>query len=370
MNGAPDPRPSTACAPTAKLGAALVLAAALFDAEPLYVGGVAFLLLAAVCVAWVVSGANGLRVQRRVPAGHVVEDEPLAVDVVLTSARVLPSCTVEDPLLAEPTLVRGGRRTVTLPIEARFARRGRHTIDPPVVIVRDPLGLARREVEGDVRDEVLVLPRVEPIRAVAEAQGALGTMTRRPRPGVAPAAEVDIDGLRPHREGAPASRIHWPAYARTGELTERRLRAEGDTRPLVILDPRGPDDSMVDAAVRAAASLCVHLAGRGGCALLLPGDRRPALLEPGLAGWAHLHTRLALVENGATPSLMGLSARRGAVIYVAGRPAGSIPRALLHAPGTRVLVVPGRVPGRVPAFTVAGCHGYELESARRRRRAA
>ena len=190
-------------------------------------------------------------------------------------------------------------------------------------------------------------------------------MTRRPRPGVAPAAEVDIDGLRPHREGAPASRIHWPAYARTGELTERRLRAEGDTRPLIILDPRGPDDSMVDAAVRAAASLCVHLAGRGGCALLLPGDRRPSLLEPGLAGWAHLHTRLALVENGATPSLMGLSARRGAVIYVAGRPAGSIPRALLHAPGTRVLVVPGRVPGRVPAFTVAGCHGYELESARR-----
>ena len=126
-----------------------MLAAALFDAEPLYVGGVAFLLLAAVCVAWVVSGANGLRVQRRVPAGHVVEDEPLAVDVRPDQCPRAAVVHVEDPLLAEPTLVRGGRRTVTLPIEARFARRGRHTIDPPVVIVRDPLGLARREVEGD-----------------------------------------------------------------------------------------------------------------------------------------------------------------------------------------------------------------------------
>ena len=357
----------------AKLGVALLLAAALFDAEPLYVGGAAFCLLAAVCVAWVLSGASGLKIERRLGATKVEEQRPLAVEIVLTGARVaLPSCVVEDPLLDEPARLAGGRRTVTLPVEARFPRRGRHWIDPPRVVVRDPLGLAERVVMGTERDEILVLPRVEPILAPAEGDGASGTVTQRRRAGIAPAAEVDMDGLRPHREGAPASRIHWPALARTGDLLERRLRPEGDTRPLIVLDPRGPDEEAIDSAVRAAASLCVHLARGGGCGLLLPGDRRPTLLEPGLAGWPHLHTRLALVDTGAPPSLAGMAARRGAVVYVAARVTGGIPRALLHAPAAaaRVLVVPGRVPGRVSAFAVAGCHGYQLEAARRRRVAA
>ena len=356
---------------TAKLGAAMLVAAGVFDAAPLYVGGASFCLLAALSVAWVLTGAGGLQVQRRIPVLRVAEDEPLAVEVVVTSARVaVPSCIVEDPLLDEPFHVRGGRRTVTVPVEARFPRRGRHEVGPPTVVVRDPLGLASRAVRGEQSDQVLVLPRIEPIVAPVDGEGAMGASTRRPRPGVAPAAEVDVDGLRPHREGAPASRIHWPAFARTGELIERRLRPEGDTRPLVILDPRGPDLDDVDAAVRAAASLCLDLARRGGCALLLPGDRRPTPLEPGLAGWPHLHTRLALVDAGTRPSLAGLSTRRGAVIYVAARSVRDIPRALLYAPGAaRVLVVPGRLAGRVSSFAVAGCHGYELEAARRRRAA-
>src|SRR4051812_26008991 len=331
---------------TAKLGVALLLAAALFDAEPLYVGGAAFCLLAALCVVWVFSGASGLRIERRLGAARVEEDRPLAVEVVLTGSRAArPSCLIDDPLLAEPARVGGGRRTLTLPIDARFPRRGRQSIAPPSAIVRDPLGLAERVVRGRGRDEVLVLPRIEPILEPAEGAGEAGTVTGRPRPGIAPAAEVDVDGLRPHREGAPASRIYWPAYARTGELIERRLRPEGDTRPLIVLDPRGPDPDGIDAAVRAAASLCVHLARRGGCALLLPGDRRPTPLEPGLAGWPHLHARLALVEAGAAPSFAGLAGRRGAVVYVAARAGGPLPRALLHVPGVtaRVLVVPGRV---------------------------
>ena len=56
------------------------------------------------------------------------------------------------------------------------------------------------------------------------------------------------------------------------------------------------------AAVRACASLAVHLARHGGCALLLPGDRRPVTLDPELAGWPHLHARLALVSEHADVS--------------------------------------------------------------------
>jgi uncharacterized protein (DUF58 family) len=182
------------------------------------------------------------------------------------------------------------------------------------------------------------------------------------------AAEIDMDGLRPHREGAPASRIHWPALARTGELLERRLRPEGDTRPLVLLDARGGSEEQLDAAVRAAASLTVHLAERGGCVLLLPGEHRPTPLEPGLSGWPHLHARLAVVEAGGAPGVSGLAQRRGAIFYVAARPLNRIPPVLSHSPGSgRVLVVPGALSGRRASFTVAGCTGYDLAPAKARR---
>jgi hypothetical protein len=177
-----------------------------------------------------------------------------------------------------------------------------------------------------------------------------------------------LEGLRQHREGSPASRIYWPSLARSGELLERRLHADGDSRPLVVLDPRGArSDAELDAAVRAAASLTVHLARLGGCALLLPGERRAAVVEPGLVSWPHLHARLALVDGSGTPVLGEVAARRGAVLYVAARALREAPRALRRAgdgAGARVLVVPAPIPGRRAVFAVAGCQGYDL--ARRR----
>jgi len=363
---------STGARSAAKLGVALLVVAGLFDAEALFVPGVAFLVLGLGCIGWVVSGARGVSVSRSLVAPRVVEDEPLAVTVELRSSRVaLPSCMVVDPLLGEPVAVGGGRRTASVTAQASFPRRGRRLLPPPSALVRDPLGFAQRAISGERADEVLVLPRIAPVRAAGSGSGQRGTVTRRTRPGVAPAAEVDIDGLRPHREGAPASRIHWAAFARTGVLLERRLRPEGDTRPLVLLDPRHEDAELLDAAVRAAASLCVHLAELGGCALLLPGERRPAPLEPGLSGWPHLHARLALVEGQGAPTMSGLASRRGAIFYVAARAGGRVPPVLAHAPAAgRILVVPGVLSGRRASFEVAGCTGYDLAPDRSRRVAA
>ena len=104
--------------------------------------------------------------------------------------------------------------------------------------------------------------------------------------------------------------------------------------------------------MRAAASLCVHLARAGGCALLLPGDRRPTVLEPTLVGWPHLHVRLALVDDraGAERRRAGRRAA-GPLLYVAARHPARAPRALSHAVGGgRYLIVPGGdgLPERVP----------------------
>ena len=202
---------------------------------------------------------------------------------------------------------------------------------------------------------MLVLPRVEPVRAAPRGGGRATAGDGLPTPG----AEVDLDGLRVHRPGAPASRIAWQVYARTGELHERNLRAGGDARPLIVVDLSGASDADDgDAAVRAAASLTVHLAERGGCALLLPGERRTLAVDPGLRGWPAAHARLALVPLGARPALAALTGRTGPVIWVSARPLREPPRALVHASGSaRVLVVPGALAGRHAAVHRRRVHG-------------
>jgi uncharacterized protein (DUF58 family) len=352
---------------TGILGAALVLTAALFDAEPLYVPGIAFVVLAAVASGWVVSGARGVRVERTVGARRALEDEPVAIEITVRSGRLtLPTGVVEDPLLSAPAPLTAGRRTIRVRINARFRRRGRKLLGGSRVVVRDPFGLAVRQASARAADaELLVLPRIEPVRAIPPGGDGAGIAgAGRARPHIA--AEVDLDGLRQLRQGTPASRIFWPSVARGAGMMERRLRAESDTRPLVLLDPRGAaEEEDLDAAVRAAASLVVHLARAGGCALLLPGDRRPVIIEPTMGGWPHAHARLALVDGTMRPSLGAVAGRRGPVLYVAARRLHRSPRALAHAPGGgRILVVPGELAGRRPSFSVAGCHGYELSGVR------
>jgi uncharacterized protein (DUF58 family) len=354
-------RPAAA---TALLGLVLLLTAGAFDAEPLYVPGAAFVLLAAASVAWVVVGSRGLEITRVVSARRVIEEQRVHIHIHVRAGRLaLPAGLIEDPMLPAPAPIATGRRVAHVHIDARFARRGRKHLVAPRVIVRDPFGLAMRAVEGGGEVDVLVLPRVERVVTPAGQGDGTGTAARRGRPSVA--AEVDLDGLRPYRPGTSASRMYWPALARGGELVERRLRADSDARPLIVLDPRGGSEDDLDAAVRATASLCVHLARQGGCALLLPGDRRPTVLEATLAAWEHAHARLAVVGDAGGPSLAGLATRRGPVFFVAASAAARPPRALAHAPaGGRVLVVPGTVPGRRAVFSVAGCTAYELSGQR------
>lgn len=353
------------------LGVVLVLLAGTFDAEPLYVPGVAFVVLAGGCAAWVLLAARGVTIGRSVELRRVVEDDPLDVYVAVAPGRVpVPGGALHDVLLDRPVRLgfgRGGRR---LRIRARFGRRGRRMLEPPTVVVRDPLGLAEKTVGFAGAEEVLVLPRVEPVVPVRGADG--DGARRRGRPAIA--AELEIDGVREHRPGTPASRIYWPALARGQGMMERRLRSEADATPMIVLDARpGETDADLDAAVRAVASLAVALARDGRASILLPGDRRPTVLEPTLAGWAHVHARLALIEDGGRPMLSGVAGRAGPVLYVAARVPSRAPRALEQAPAAaRILVVPGIMPGRRPLFSVAGCQGFDIvpARARRRRRAA
>jgi hypothetical protein len=152
-------------------------------------------------------------------------------------------------------------------------------------------------------------------------------------------------------------------------MMERRLVAESDARPLVVLDPSNPSSvEDLDKAVRAAASLVVHLARRAhGCSLLLPGQRRPTDLDGELRGWPALHARLALLEASEGAPRSRRLERSGAVYWVSAS-GGSAPPGVKRGAGS-FFIAPTPVSGRVPAFTVAGCAGYRLGSARDRRAA-
>ena len=359
----------------ASLGVALVLAAATFDSASLYVPGLALAVVSLGALAWVALAARGASVVRASGPSTVEEEEPWPLRLELRSGLLPPpGGDLVEPLLGWPLplILRRQRR---VRINIRFERRGRRSLEPAKLVIRDPLRLYVREVEGEGGEELIVLPRIEPVLAVGGGGAGRTSLPGDELHGAGTrlhdlAAELEMDALRPYREGTPATRIHWPAVARTGEMLERRLVADADSAPLVVLDSARPaGEEALDQAVRAAASLCLHLARSGGCGLLLPGERRVAQILPDLSAWPVWHVRLALVEAGAPQPRLSRVRRGGAVIWVTADPSGP-PRALARTAGHSVwLVSPHPARGRRALFSVAGCTGQRLGSGRATRRA-
>ena len=364
-------------------GLALILVALLFDAAPLFVPGVAITLLGVAAPTWVVLAARGATIERTLGSERVVEDEPIEATIdVKRGPWGLPGAAVVDPLAGEPVSIRSpmsiisGASSASVRIVASFPRRGIRRIEPPTLVVSDALELARVErLSPSPAQELLVLPRTERVKWVPGA----GEKWRRAT-GAAPLepfGATEVDGLRPYRQGTPASRIHWPALARGAGLLERRLRADTETRPLVVVDARcdGPPEHL-DAAVRAAASLVLELGKATGCGLLLPGEFRPLEIERDLTAWPIAHARLALVEGGPGTRAPGLApgARSAQVVYVAATPQARLPAGLAGA-GVRaaIVVVPKAVathPRHQASFEVAGCIGFVVGAGRRARERA
>ena len=365
-------------------GLALILVALLFDASPLFVPGIAITLLGVVAPVWVSLAARGATIERKLESERVIEEEPIEATIEVTRGHWgLPGAAVLDPLAGEPVSIRGpmsllsGGTIASVRIVASFPRRGLRRVEPPTLIVSDALELARAvRLSPSPPQDLLVLPRTERVRWVPGA----GEKWRRAT-GAAPTepfGATEVDGLRPYRQGTPASRIHWPALARGAGLLERRLRADTETRPLVVVDARGdgPPEHL-DAAVRAAASLTLELGTRTGCGLLLPGEFRPLEIEPDLAAWPVAHARLAMIEGGPETRAPGLApgARSAQVLYVAATSHARLPAGLASA-GVRaaILVLPKALatqPGHEASFEVSGCLGFVVGAGRRvRERAA
>jgi uncharacterized protein (DUF58 family) len=328
------------------LGGGLILAAGAFGVSALYVPGTALVLISFAARLTVGLAASRARVALELGAESVEEGLPAPLRI---RAKGWPFAISRAELRPLPS---GEWRPVPfsgLDQELRLspARRGEHEIGPAVVRFADPFGICSRERRSQAA-RLLVLPRVHRVaRHQLELTLGLGRTRRLLDDG------PDVEGLRPYRQGAPASRIHWLTVARVGHLVERRAERDAEDMPVtVVLDASFPASAeALDSAVRAAASLCVGLAAHGGCSLLLPGREEALPVRPDLSSWHYLHARLAQLQAGPGPS-WGAVVRAQSVIWVgARRPDGD----RRGAGAVSCTVSPLPRGDRPVLFAVAGC---------------
>lgn len=356
-------------------GILLGVVAMAFDTSILFVPAIALLVIGALVPPWVWLASLSTSVTRSIDADRIVEDQTLEARIRVRGGPLgVPGGEVIDPLAGGSIALQGflfslrREQSADVRVLARFSRRGRRTIDPPALLLRDPLGLVQLVIRGGEESQsLLVLPRLDRARWAHQSPGD-SVDQRAGAPPLEALAALDVDGLRPYRQGTPASRISWPALARGAGLLERRMRAERESGPLVVLDTRcaGPDER-IDAAVRAAASLAHELGRRVGCELLLPDARRPLRIEPDMAAWPDAHVCLALVEGGPKASPPSLSARpRGGILFYVAAQREHLPIQLIRGGHlSAVLVLPRDVAApvrRPPRFEISGCIGYLLSA--------
>lgn len=355
-------------------GAALLMAAFAFDSATLFVPAVALLVLPVLVTIWIWLAWRGASVERVLEAERVIEDDAVEARIELRGWLGLPGAELCDPLAGGSIGISSApwTRRVELRILARFPTRGRVPLPPPQLRLGDQLGLVRAARSGsDPRQELLVLPRTERI-SWRRGGARPGLRVHGEANSPEPTGAIEPDGLRQYQAGTPAARIHWPALARGAGLLERRLMADGESSPMVVLDSRCPvPGALLDAAVRAAASLTLELAQGEGCDLLLPGQRRPIHVRRDLGAWPAAHAQLALVAGG--PDVPGpvleRRVRLGAIFYVAARPVTRVPAPSGKAGVT--VVLPSELAAsmaRAPSFEVSGCTGFHLGASRQRLR--
>jgi uncharacterized protein (DUF58 family) len=131
------------------------------------------------------------------------------------------------------------------------ARRG---VFPAVVVQvssSSPLGLVawRRWVRVDLDRPIEVAPRTLPVR-YEPTRGADREAQSRPRAS-ATGHEV-TRGVREYVDGDAIRLVHWPATARAGAVMVRELEGPQRPRLVIVVDLRGPDIDVENAASRAS----------------------------------------------------------------------------------------------------------------------
>jgi uncharacterized protein (DUF58 family) len=245
--------------------------------------------------------------------GHV--GDKLKVTYTLRNASRLPKFWLE---IHNPTSLPGGLpgRAITLGgaterswlIRASLVRRGHFRIEPLQIQTGDPFGFFEASAAVGQAVSVIVYPRIEPLPLwQIPAAGIEGSRSAPERTLQTTALASTV---RPWAPGDSFNRIHWKSTARHGEIQVKEFDLETTADAWIVLDleraiqgGRG-DESTVEAAVRAAASIADKALGENRSVGFTVNGHRMAILPADRGGRQHLKVMqlLAAVEgDGTTP---------------------------------------------------------------------
>jgi uncharacterized protein (DUF58 family) len=245
--------------------------------------------------------------------GHV--GDKLKVTYTLRNTSRLPKFWLE---IHNPTSLPGGLpgRAITLGgaterswlIRASLVRRGHFRIEPLQIQTGDPFGFFEASAAVGQPVSVVVYPRIDPLPLwQIPAAGIEGSRSAPERTLQTTALATTV---RPWAPGDSFNRIHWKSTARHGEIQVKEFDLETTADAWIILDlerssqgGRG-DDSTVEVAVRAAASIADKALTENRSVGFTVNGHRMAILPADRGGRQHLKVMqlLAAVEgDGTTP---------------------------------------------------------------------
>ncbi len=131
--------------------------------------------------------------------------------------------------------------------EVRLANRGEQAIGPVRVVAEDVFGLFRRTFTHQVRESILVFPRIRHVNGVSTVtafEESLGVSARR-----------EFDQLREYQRGDPLRDVHWKSSAKrpADDLLIREFETEEERQRIEI--SAEADAGRVDDVADATASI-------------------------------------------------------------------------------------------------------------------
>lgn len=160
-------------------------------------------------------------------------------------------------------LTLGPREEQSFSYQLACRKRGYFTLGPFFLTIGDLLGAEHQLLTKDVRDVLLVYPRVVPIDRLKLQ--ALAVQSALPTPSPLIEDPTRLLGVRDYQRGDSPRRIHWPASGRLAHLVVKQYQPAiaRDTTVFLDLDTAGYDawdrDAAIELAIVAAASLANHI---------------------------------------------------------------------------------------------------------------
>ena len=149
------------------------------------------------------------------------------------------------------------RSSVTQHVEITFPRRGRYTQKGFRISSKFPFGFLRKSHEVPTRQEILVLPNIQPTEEFYEILPLIGSEIESLSKG----RGHDLYAIRDYQEGDSARHVDWKATAKAQAVKVREFTREDERRLLLVLDTCLPhSDPHLQAQFEKAVTFCACLA--------------------------------------------------------------------------------------------------------------